>query len=184
MDPIEAIKKFENIVTWMYLDTATKPVVTTGGGLALFSVEEAVQVPWDKPEPVVRKDYASVLTAPANYKAAWYRTLTTSRITETYAILIATAKLAQQRIEFLKHVPAYPTFPQSAREALDDLIYNLGPCWPVLKHNGTPEWPHLTAAVMAQDWAKAAKECRRPQLSHERNQYVEDLFLKAAQETR
>ena len=38
-------------------------------------------------------------------------------------------------------------------------------------------------AIKAGNWNKAAQESNRPQVSPERNQYVKQLFLSAAQET-
>ena len=69
----------------------------------------------------------------------------------------------------------FDSYPKLAQYALFDLIFNLGNT----KLNAG--FPTLKKAVLAHAWPIAAKEAnRKPPVSAERNQFVKDLFNKAA----
>ena len=55
---------------------------------------------------------------------------------------------------------------KNVQMALFDMIFNLGAKKIVIK------FPEFDKAIKSGDWKKAARECNRPQLNPERNNYV------------
>jgi GH24 family phage-related lysozyme (muramidase) len=70
--------------------------------------------------------------------------------------------------------PGFDAFPTEARLALFDMIFNLGAT--KLKKS----YLSFNLAIAKADWEKAAKECFRNGIQLTRNNYVKDLFQKAA----
>ena len=67
----------------------------------------------------------------------------------------------------------YDNYPEPARRALLDMIYNLG-------LDGLKQFAKLKKAVEAGNWQAAAAECVRKGPSKERNDWTRDRFLQAA----
>lgn len=65
---------------------------------------------------------------------------------------------------------AWDQMPSRVQYALVDMAYNLGTAG--LRNN----WPRFNRAIRNQDWAAAAVDSNRPQLSADRNAYVRELF--------
>jgi GH24 family phage-related lysozyme (muramidase) len=173
MSSVQKLLEFEGAVTWMYLDTAIIPIVTCGAGMALETVEEALTLPWDQPEAQVRADYAAVKGSIRGYRASWYARLTKSRLPESYIATLAENTLNDFRKVFKTQCPQYQTFPDAVKEALDDMMYNLGPYF--LYH-----YPNFKKALLAGNWEGAAVHCSRKGVSRARNEYTTNLFLQAA----
>jgi hypothetical protein len=70
--------------------------------------------------------------------------------------------------------PGFDSFPSEVRLALFDMIFNLG----ATKLNKS--YLSFNLAIAKADWEKAAKECFRNGIQLTRNNYVKDLFQKAA----
>jgi hypothetical protein len=165
----------EGLTTWMYLDTADKPVVTSGVGHAIFTLEDCLALPWNQPEAVVRKDYVTISAKPKGYKASWYAQFTTSRLAESF-VREQEQRDTDREVKILRgQFPRYKQYPEPVQEALADMAFQLGGSFP--KH-----WPQLSQAVRNEDWARAALCCHRKGASDERNRETAQLFLKAANE--
>lgn len=87
-----------------------------------------------------------------------------------------------------KLYPRFDDFPVEAREAIFDIAYNGGVGRPesgsggtVKKATGLYKFTHLKAAIDAGDWTMAARVSHRKSSRPERNQFVFDLFERAAQ---
>lgn len=70
----------------------------------------------------------------------------------------------------------FGNLPLTAQVALWDMIYNVGP------PNLRTEFPRLRQAILDGDWEEAARQSHRLGPSEERNQFVFDLFMGAAEE--
>jgi hypothetical protein len=170
----------EQLVCWLYLDTSKPPVVTCGVGHALHTVDDALALPWDHPADQVRADWAAILAAPPGRIARTYAWRTESRLPEAFVRELLERDIADARAGWHRHFPHYDHFPAGPSEALDDLAFNLGPNWPVELRAGIPVWPHLTAAVNAEDWPAAAANCHRRDVSDKRNADTAALFASAS----
>lgn len=78
--------------------------------------------------------------------------------------------------DLLRMFPYFGDYPLPAQIALWDMIYDLGP------RRLRDEFPKMRQAVVDRDWKEAANESHRVGPSTERNQYVFDLFMQAAEE--
>jgi GH24 family phage-related lysozyme (muramidase) len=70
--------------------------------------------------------------------------------------------------------PGFDKFPTEVRLALFDMVFNLG--LPKLRSG----YPTFNAAVAKQDWEGAGQQCHRQGIPQDRNDYVKDLFQRAA----
>jgi GH24 family phage-related lysozyme (muramidase) len=64
----------------------------------------------------------------------------------------------------------FDEFPENIRLALFDLMFNLG------SSKFPAHWPHFVEALKAENWDEVARQSRRPQLSSDRNKYVDGLL--------
>jgi hypothetical protein len=80
-------------------------------------------------------------------------------------------KLSEIRARF----PRFDTWPGSAQLGFADMAFNLGVGG--IEH----KFPRFALAAERCDWATCAAECRRPQLSAERNERTAELFRNAAE---
>jgi hypothetical protein len=165
----------ESLTTWMYLDTADSPVVTCGIGHALFILEDCLALPWNQPKTVVQQDYQTIAGKPPGYRAEWYEQFTTSRLTETFVRGLLDRDIDRQ-VKILRcHFVRYKEYPESAREALEDMAFQLGGNFP-------RTWPQFSQAVRNEDWSRAAACCHRKNISEQRNRDTAALFLAAAEQ--
>ena len=165
----------ESLTTWMYLDTASPPVVTCGIGHALFTIEDCLALPWDQPRNVVRQDYQTIAGKPPGYRAEWYRQFTTSRLTEIFARALLDRDIERQVKILRGHFPRYGEYPEPAQEALDDMAFQLGGNFP-------RTWPQFSQSVRNEDWSRAAACCHRKDISEQRNRDTAALFLAASEQ--
>lgn len=165
------LSKHEGCRAFMYLDSKNNPTVGIGHLLAKSS--DALGLPFRRGDnnPTTHLDIVNGWSA-LKYQAAPFPLRNYPSLT-----------LTQQAMEVLfwsdvdtKVQPAiYRTFldfdlyPEGPQEALYDLFFNLGSL--------LPKFPNLTAAVRAQDWATAAKECIRRDVGEERNADTVAQFL-------
>jgi hypothetical protein len=175
---IAKLLEFEASVPFMYLDDAEPPVVTCGIGHAMFSVNDALGLPWsigdlDALPAQIAADYLKVKQARPGYAAGHYKGLTICRLGDDDIRGLCRAEFLGHLAKFRKHVPDIGFYPVPAQLACGDLLFNLGPDFTV---NG--EWPKLTLAIFANDWTTAAVQSHRaPPINAARNKYVHDLFL-------
>jgi hypothetical protein len=164
----------ESLTTWMYLDTASPPVVTCGIGHAMFAIEDCLALPWDQPPDAVRQDYQTVVGKPPGYRAEWYGQFTTSRLTESFARELLEWDIERQVKILRGQFPRYKGYPEPVQEALADMAFQLGGKFP-------RTWPQFSQSVINEDWVQAATCCHRKDISEQRNRDTAALFLAASQ---
>jgi GH24 family phage-related lysozyme (muramidase) len=165
----------ESLTTWMYLDTADRPVVTCGIGHALFILEDCLALPWNQPKTVVQQDYQTIAGKPPGYRAEWYKQFTASRLTETFVRDLLERDIDRQVKILRGHFVRYREYPEPAREALGDMAFQLGGNFP-------RTWPQFSQSVRNEDWSRAAACCHRKNISEQRNRDTAALFLAASEQ--
>ncbi len=179
-DEISRVKRFESNITHLYLDTTGH--VTIGYGHLLANINNTVALPF-----VHKSDGAAANTVEKQtewttikskhfgqpYPATYYDQFCTLILNQPDIDTLLTNDLAVFEHQLGSLFPNYPKFPQSAKAGLVDMIFNLG--------MGTLRsvFTNFVAAVNRQDWATAANQCNRPQVSPQRNTEVKQLFLQA-----
>src|SRR6266853_2085947 len=109
-------------------------------------------------------------TAPA---AERYEPLTTVRMSNADIESKLESGLRSTQNELRNIFKGFDDFPVEAQMGLMDMGYNVGAA------NLPGKFPKLTNAVTIGDWATAAKESNRPQVSSTRNQAIRGLFERA-----
>jgi GH24 family phage-related lysozyme (muramidase) len=168
---------FETAVPWMYLDT--RGLVTAGIGQMLPDAASAQALaflhPDGTPAPpdVIRADFERVRALAPAQPCHAYRSLTSPTLAaDTMATLLAAVTTANDAA--LRRLPSYDAFPNPAKLALLDMLYNLGA--PKL----FSEYPLLFAAVHNQHWLLASQQCHRTGPNPARNDWTRHQFLAAA----
>ena len=191
---IDRTKKYEELVLWPYLDAADDANVTIGYGhlvkdpdvfKALPLVAMDLETSVDEPERLAAWNKIHGMIPDQNdrdrehkHPAAFYKTATTVRLKEEDAISQLTTDLDDSVRALKAQFPAYDSFPDPAKAALIDLMFNIGAGKFVLA-----KWPALFAAVWAvpPNWKVAAAESsRKPPVPADRNQAIKQLFEDAA----
>lgn len=192
---IERTQRHEEGVLWPYLDAAEEPKVTIGFGhmvpnldafqalplvgpdSATVADETAKKVAWDAIQFMVAEQRER--TDPKKkFAAAHYESATSVRMPLAEATKLLSADLDKAVRALQSQFPAYDTYPDPAKAALIDLMYNIGATKFVKQ-----KWPSLFAAVLAvpPHWKVAAAESnRKPPISAERNREIKELFEEAA----
>jgi len=169
---------FETAVPWMYLDT--RGLVTAGIGRMLPDAAAAQALaflhPDGTPAPpdAIQAEFERVRTlAPAQsfhvYRSPTSPTLAADTMTAMLeAVITANDSILRGRLT------DYDGFPNPAKLALLDMIYNLG------ENRLFSEYPLLLAAVNNQHWLVASQQCHRNGPNQQRNDWTRDQFLAAA----
>ncbi len=170
------LKQFEGCVPWMYRDTVGK--VTVGVGLMLPDVAAAQALPFLEAgraasAPQIHADFQRVMLLPEGKPATFYRASTSLELPQAAidARLQAVLQGFEQRLR--ARLTHYDSFPDGAKLALLDMIYNLGP------GELFSGYPHLLAAVEQGAWAQAAAQCLRHGPGEARNAWTRTQFLSA-----
>ncbi|MCE9688131.1 hypothetical protein LZP73_18300 [Shewanella sp. AS16] len=167
----------------MYLDS--KGLVTVGVGHLLkdsasaqmLNFKTCTNLPASKDE--VRADYEAVKKQPANRLVAFYKQQVKLKLADADINSLTDKHIDSFEGELRRIFPDFPTYPAEVKLALFDIIFNVG----MTDLNNM--WPGLKQAVKTKDWTTAAKESnRKSPISFERNEYVKDLFEKAAADSR
>lgn len=174
---LATIKEFEGSIPWMYLDTVGK--VTVGVGLMLTNQTAAHALPFTtegRPATAdeIGKEFTRVSAMTKGRAAAFYSSkpglqLSTEMIDDK---LRATLEGFEGYLR--ANIPGYDLLPDSAKLALLDMIYNLGP------GRLFAQYPRLFAAIKRGDWTAAAAASLRRGPSAARNAWVRQQFLNAA----
>lgn len=171
------LKEFEGCVPWMYRDTVGK--VTVGVGLMLPDAAAAQQLGFKTAGALasaeqIGSEFARVMAMPEGRAAAFYRVVSSPELPEA----VIDGKLISVLEEFEKvlreRLHGYDAMPQTAKLALLDMAYNLGPA------GLFREYPRMLEAVAAGAWATAAGECLRHGPGDVRNAWTKAMFLEAA----
>ncbi len=171
------LKRFEGCVPWMYLDTAGK--VTVGSGTMLPTPEAASALPFEVAGSAVASaaivaEFHRVAALPPGRLPAFYSQPSSPHLTMSCIDDRLRSVLVDFETDLRQHLPRYDRLPDPAKLALLDMAYNLGVVG--LVHG----YPHLMAAVAAENWTSAAAECLRHGISRERNSWTQIEFLAAA----
>lgn len=177
-DSLAHLEIFEGIVPWMYLDT--RSFVTVGVGEMLANADRAQSLAFvdASNQPVspdaILADYNRVLSLPAGRLFGFYRSATSPTLPHAAIDSLLLQHLTYFDGQLSQQFSAYSTFPDPAKLALLDMIYNLGVTG-LFKG-----YPTLMGNVQKQDWANAAKQCHRNGPSQSRNDWTNQQFLTAA----
>lgn len=169
-DLITDLTREEAAIPWMYLDTAG--VVTCAIGHALFTVENAIALPWSHHE-TVEAGYAAVKAAPVGKVASYYAPLTVCRLTPEAMQAILRADIEAVLVGLRKRLPEFDEYPNPVQRALGDMAFNLGVGGLFSK------FPRFIAAVRQRDWLVAAQECHRRGIGESRNLATAARFREA-----
>lgn len=184
----EGIKTFasdlgdwEGNVDYMYL--VTKGNVTDGKGKLLPDAESAVALPFrdrttgnlaSKDEIRAEYDLIAGMEASQSRGASYYEPFTNLYLPQSDIDRMVTDHMRGDFEALLRQYPDFGNLPVSAQIALWDMIYNLGP-------GGLAQFRLLRRATENGDWEEAARQSHRDGPSEERNQFVFDLFMDAAE---
>ena len=170
----------EGRIPYLYRDT--KGFITIGIGCRVPTAEDAKALPFH--------NSATHLAATATEKAVEWKSIHEQKFGQTVTAQsfskVAKLMLPDPDVDLLfkKRVlefdaslhsifgTKYDTFPDPAREALLDMIFNLG-------KRGLLRFTQFIKSVRAEDWAAAAPQSHRLNLPL-RNKLVSDLLLQAA----
>lgn len=171
------LKEFEGCVPWMYRDTVGR--VTVGVGLMLPDVAAARALEFTTAGALasaeqIESEFARVMALPEARPASFYKVASSPELPESavdgklIAVLEAFERVLRERLN------GYDSMPQTAKLALLDMAYNLGP------EGLFREYPRMMEAVGVGAWAKAAGECLRHGPGPVRNAWTKAMFLDAA----
>jgi GH24 family phage-related lysozyme (muramidase) len=181
-DYYDDIVAHEGKYPFMYIDT--RGFVTVGIGNLVASAETAASLPFahrhEGPLATARERIAAfnaIKGKPAGRQARYYRIFTDLDLPDASIETLALTRLQTEFLPGLKRIfPRFDRFPLPARRALVDMAYNLGV-------KGLKEFTHLVQSANAQQWAAAARECHRKTCRASRNEWTQNQFEKAAEES-
>ncbi len=118
----QRLKKFEGSTTYMYRCTGGE--VTVGVGHAILGSAQALQIPWTAGPPPDRiaSDFASVAAAAKGFPATHYQGLTECRLSDESIDGMLRADIDIFTANLTTQLPAWPSFPEAAQEALFDKV--------------------------------------------------------------
>ncbi len=187
---------WETPVLWMYLDSVG--IITVGCGTALEDDAFAAKVPFfhDTTKApatgdeiraawaALRAESAAQSAAAANKKhvARFYENKSDLRITTDTSTGLRDRHVQDDYQSLQAIYPHFDDFPEDARLALFDMIYNLGGGHIArrgVRATGLRQYSHLNMAINRQDWAGAAGLCHRRGIPPERNAMTSTLFRRS-----
>lgn len=157
---------------WMYLDS--NRFITIGVGHALFTSSDAVRLPMRVSatgQSATRQQALYAWTAlkyqQGDNPVKFHKSLFMEESDIDGLLLFDVNRLYP---ELIHTFPSFESYPEPARLALYDMVFNLG---------SFRKFVHFTPAVLAEDWDTAARECVR-KVGAERNQRTIALFRQSA----
>lgn len=173
------IQRYEGKVNHMYLDT--RGFVTVGVGHLLATVVDAQELGFlegsDEPAStdVIAAEYEQVKAQEMARVASYYKQFTALHLTDESIDQITDKHIDSFYKELKVIYDGFDDFPEEAKLALFDMIFNLG------MTGLRKKWPRFNTCVANKDWAAAANDCRRRGIADERNDYVKDLLVSASE---
>ncbi len=176
---IRNLIKYEDNIPHMYLDTAG--LVTVGIGNLLRTVQDAQKLPFltvdnkkATPEQIT-EDFETIKKQPKGHYAKNYKRFTKLYLKHSDILAAVNHHIDLFYRELTINYPAFRSFPSEVKLALFDMGFNLGA-------NGLKvKFPKMNKAISKKDWVTDAKEShRKPPVAEARNNYVKQLFEKAA----
>lgn len=180
-------KQFEGAIPFMYLDV--KGLVTTGIGNLIDPSDAALGLPWRAKKtksPAARKDVEAewklvkgrqdLKDTLARVGGTWDK-LTTLELSDSDIATLVDSKLTSNEAALKKHFPDFDKWPADAQLGTLSMAWAMGPDFP-------KKFPSFTKACLAQDWNKAAEQCRISEAGNPgvipRNRADKVLFTNAA----
>lgn len=166
----------------VYLDT--RGFVTVGKGKMLPAASDAValaflrqgtDVPASEDEIRAEYDLIAGMVEDVGRNADYFGKFTNLYLPQADVDRLVTDHMRGDFEALLRQYPGFGNLPLSAQIALWDMIYNLGP-------SRLAQFRLLRQAILDGDWEEAARQSHRQGPSEERNQFVFDLFMDAAEE--
>jgi len=160
----------------MYLYTVGK--VTVGVGCMLPDSDTAAGLPFTVDGQAatadqITADFERVTGMAAGQVAGFYKQSSSLQLPQSAIDAQLQQTLQNFEGQLRAALPGYDGFPPTAKMALLDMAYNLGPA-KLLR-----EYVHMLAAVNQGDWATAATNCSRIGPSPARNAWTRQQFLDA-----
>lgn len=173
----DALKRWEGVVPYMYLDSVG--LVTIGVGFMLPNVYAASTLPFLNTKDELASqveiaiDYNRVKSLPSNKLPTYYHSFSSLLLPPSEINRLLAANVNSFEVSLRRMYPDYGIYPDAVKVALIDMVYNLGAA------KLQAQYPKFNAAVRAHDWQLAASQSHRNGPSEERNTYVKNLFLEA-----
>jgi GH24 family phage-related lysozyme (muramidase) len=172
--------RWEGKVAYMYLDS--RGFVTVGVGNLVSSVDQAKKLPFVNPETgktATPKEIETAFTAVSkmakNRLAAHYKQNPSIELKDETIKQMAIKRLKEEFVPGLRKIfNGFDGYPDSAKQALVDMAYNLGIA-------GLKKFKKLVAAAEKMDWQEAANESHRTSCRDARNNWTRERFKKAAE---
>ena len=176
------IGQMEGNVEHMYLDSEGN--VTAGKGKKLSDADSAAVLPFlhdgtsaPASEDEIRAEYDLIagMQADKGRPASYFGQFTSLFLSQSEIDRLVTGHMRGDFSALLRLYPDFGNLPLSAQVALWDMIYNLGP-------RGLAGFKSLRQAIEDADWEEAARQSHRLKINDDRNDFVFNLFLAAADE--
>ena len=179
----ELIEPFEGRVSHIYLDI--QGYVTVGIGFMLPTAQQALPLDWKWRDPAtfgepnevdISDEWARVSRARPGMMPGSYHSMTSMDLNDGDIDRLFNRTVDKMVARLVAIYPEYSKWPMPAQLAVLDMAWNLGP-------NALPlNWPKLSAALRRRDWQEAALHSHRSQSHARRNEAIQGLFVRAAQE--
>lgn len=178
---LPALTGFEGSIPWMYLDKTGNVTVGVGNLLANLAAAQALPfVLLSDPTVSATPDqiadgFNAVRALSQNQTAGFYRIASAVKLTDSAIQNLLAARVNEFLVSLTaaSAFPDYNSYPAPACAAIFDMAFNLG------LHKLTSGFPHLCAAVQAQDWTTAAAQCQRGGIQNSRNSWTNTQFQAA-----
>jgi GH24 family phage-related lysozyme (muramidase) len=180
------LNRWEGMFAWMYLDS--EGLVTVGFGTMLRDAHAATAVSFEHAKGGAPATAAEIIAAynvvhagsaaqkaavPAKkYSAEHYEKMTDLRIALATASSLRDSHIDADYSQLQLIYPQFDSFPNEAKVALFDMIYNLGAGHGKTRHHratGLRGYVTMNAAINRRDWGTAAKHCLRHGIPAMRN---------------
>lgn len=177
---IDKAPSWEGNTSWLILDTHVPPLPTVGIGCQV-PLAEALTLPWQVsgvtvPPSIVSAAYARVSAMPGGRVASYYRYPGCMELDLPARLALFQRRVDDGYAQLLVLLPSFDTYPDAAKTALLNLIFNLGP-------GGLTHYVQLLRCVVRRDWLGAAAQSgvntQQPAFA-ERNAWCAGLFRQAA----
>lgn len=156
----------EGFATWPYLDThrnkegKLEPIVTTGVGNALFTLDAFASLPWKRPDGTLAT-YPEVVRAwdvvrsrvdLALKGGAAFAPLTTIRLDRSDVEILVRRRLFEMAANLRRRFVAFDVWPAAAELGTLSMSWAMG-------EGGFADFPRFSAFAAASDFAGMATEC-------------------------
>jgi GH24 family phage-related lysozyme (muramidase) len=185
---IDLLKAGEGVTTFLYQDSVG--LVTIGVGNLVPNAEAAIAISLIHENGSIATNsekilaYETIYNAPGkrttgrSYRADYYASMTSLRMSVDEVDRLLARRIAEFYAQTKRIFPHFDSFPEPAKIAIMDMIFNLG----YGKFN--TQYVRFQAAVRDHDWQRASEQCQRSGPSEARNRETRNLFTQAADLTR